>query len=181
MTTIRLDNGSTSQVNKFYIQFEGTSIKGVIEKTNMPISISKTPSKWIEGPDKINLDLLNINNTYIIQGIIDEKTNKTAGWADADLNDARQVIDRIEYMITHGGVLKLTLGLSADGYTADPTLTWADAGIGRGGASGTRELSLAITRFQFEEVPQDYDPDGTGKHIAPHYAVILEGFETINR
>ena len=76
-TTIRLDNGSTSQTNKFYLELHATQVKRVQTKAVVSYDIAKSKTKWSQGPEKQAVDLLQVTNKFTITCTVDRHTNYT--------------------------------------------------------------------------------------------------------
>lgn len=157
MTTIRLDNGSTSQANKFYLELHAEKVKRINDKKIILVPIPKPEPKWSQGPEDLAVDLLTITRKFVVTCTIDKHTNKDASWNDDDLADAAQVMDRLYYMQENGGVVTLTRSLAADGYGTDPVL----------GTGGTRTYNCVLKRIEETEKPEDQIP-------AHSYSVIIE-------
>jgi hypothetical protein len=156
MTTVRLDNGLTSQATKYYIKIYAVSIEDALNKKVIKINIPKAKSVppaitgWTAGPERISIDLLDIDRKFVIKGKIDLSSNKTNLWADSDLANALLVKERIITMVEKGGVLRLTVGTTDDGYDS------------------TRTYLVAIDQVIFTEVSAD-------TLVASSYDITLEG------
>lgn len=158
MTTVVLHNGSTTQANpKRYIRIYSTSIEEVLDKKVIKINLPKTKSGWSAGPERISIDLLQVDRKFVITGKIDLTSNKTNSGVlpaitlvDADVANALIVKERINFMVDHGGVLTLAVGFALpDGYDS------------------TRIYSVVVDRVSYKEIPQD-------QTVAPNYDITIE-------
>ena len=150
MTTVRLDNGATTQMDKYYIEIYASKINEVINKSLITYEEPVARPKWNLGSTVYSADFLTIRRKFMIAGLITPDSNWSAAFgASSPVANALIVKERIFSMIDKGGVLKLTVGTVADGYDQ------------------TRTYYVHLLRTSFTEIPQDID-------VAPNYDVEFE-------
>ncbi len=155
MTTIRITNDLTifspsilpQQANKFYIELPNVKITEGLIKKQENINLAKQSDEWGNGPERLSIDFLDIDRKITINGLIDLECDNNASWVQFPVADAAIVKERLIYMMEHGGVVGLYLGLDDDGYTNDPVLNAA--------GDGDRLFSVSIISMSFVEIPRD--------------------------
>jgi len=121
MTTIRLDNDLTTQVTNYYIEIYSARIVEQMQKSVTKINIPKDQGEWINGPEPVAQDFLEIDRKFTITGFITLDSNKTSIYGASPSVAAYVVKDAMIDMMEKGGVLQLWIGTTGDGYASDRT------------------------------------------------------------
>lgn len=155
MTSVLLDNraGTSTQASKHYIRLPTVSISARLGKNLTKYNDPRTAVD--AGAETRVKDLHDVERIFTITGYIDKNCEFTDTTYVTALSvaEALLTIDAITNMMKNGGVLKLTIGTTGDGYSI------------------TRATDVHITSFTWTEESKD-------EAVCSCYSFTLECLES---